>query len=242
VIDGKLYMMASPNTMHQALSGEMYGQIREYLKGKRCEVYSAPMDVDFEKKENKSSKFTQPDILVICDKNKKGKKQILGAPDFIAEIVSPGDEEKDGVKKLNLYFENKVREYWVINPRWRVIEQYILQEDNYVKKVHKITDKVNISIFKNFKIDLAKVYKKNEYLLKEESAPYCENRFEMSEKLKDYLYRHFDDSFTIEEHEAYILEYILNLRKSWNYEELLKLGAFHRCFEMIDGELYYKPN
>jgi len=242
VINGKLYMLASPNTVHQALSVEITGQIRNYLRGRTCEVFSAPMDVDFEKKTKKSSNFTQPDIFVVCDKRKKGTNQIIGAPDFIIEIVSPGDEGKDRNEKLELYLKNRVREYWIIDPRWRVIEKNVLQGDNYLRNLYKITDKVEVSIFSNFKIDIAKTYKKNEYLLREESAPYNEYRFEMSEKLKDYLFRHFDDNFVIKEQEARILEAILSYKDKWTYGDILEFGVFSRCFELIDGELYYKPD
>jgi len=240
VIDGKLYMLASPNNMHQTLSFEISKQIAIYLEGKTCKGYSAPMDVDFEKKVGKSNNTVQPDIFIVCDENKrKGKNQILGAPDFIIEILSPGDEGKDRNEKLNLYLKNKVREYWIIDPRWNSIEQYVLEKENYTIEIHRITDKVKASIFDDLEIDISKIYQENEYLLREESAPYNENRFEMSEKLKDYLYRNFSDEFVIEEYEAQILEMILNLREDWDYEGVVKLGEFRNCFEMIDGELLY---
>jgi len=103
VIDGRLYMMASPNNIHQRLSFEISRQIGNYLDGKTCEGYSAPMDVDFDKKIGKSINFVQPDIFVICEKNQKGKNQILGAPDFIIEIISPSNEGKDRFAKYHLY-------------------------------------------------------------------------------------------------------------------------------------------
>ena len=187
LIDGTLYMLASPSTMHQKISGEIFGQIREYLKGKSCEVYFAPMDVNFEKKLEKSNNFVQPDIFVICDKNKKRKNQILGTPDFIVEIISPKDELKDRFEKLNLYFINKVKEYWIVDPIKKRIDTYILKDKKYIWNNYKITEKIKVSIFDSLEIDVSGEYKRNEYLLREEDEEYIIEDFEVSDILKKHI-------------------------------------------------------
>lgn len=241
VINGKLYTLASPNIMHQKIRKEISSQIGNYLKGKISEVYSAPLDVNFEKEADESTNFVKPDIFVLCDQTRKEKNQVLGAPTLIIEIISPGYEEREYLAKLNLYLTNKVKEYWIVNPRWRVIEKHILEKDSYINEIHGIRDKVKVGIFDDLTIDISKVYDENEYLLRKESAVYKETRFKMSAKLKDYIYRHFDDDFVIEEQEALILEIILSYKKKWTQEDLNKFGRFSKSFEIINGELYYKP-
>ena len=186
VIDGKLYMMSSPNTMHQTLIGEIFGQLRDYFKGKTCEAYIAPLDVDFDKKIGKSINFVQPDIFVICDKNKKGKNQILGAPDFIIEIISPSDEGKDRFEKYHLYLSNKVREYWIIDSINKTIDTYILDGDKYEHEEYRITDKVRVSIFNDLVIDISKTYKENAYLLEDDSEEYNSKEQRLEEESAVY--------------------------------------------------------
>ncbi|QCX33506.1 Uma2 family endonuclease [Caloramator sp. E03] len=136
VIDGIPYNMSpSPSRIHQKIIIELVTLINNHLKlnNMPCEVYSSPLDVIFinENEDIYSSRnIVQPDILVICDKNKLSDKGIIGSPDFIIEIVSPSSAALDYIKKLNLYNQYKVKEYWIINPATLKILVYKLMENN----------------------------------------------------------------------------------------------------------------
>ena len=65
--------------------------------------------------------IVQPDLLVICDKNKLDGKRCNGAPDFIIEIVSPGNPADDYIRKLYYYKNADVREYWIVDPHRRTV-------------------------------------------------------------------------------------------------------------------------
>lgn len=65
--------------------------------------------------------IVQPDLLVICDKNKLDEKRCNGAPDFIIEIVSPGNPADDYIRKLYYYKNADVREYWIVDPHRRTV-------------------------------------------------------------------------------------------------------------------------
>lgn len=84
-----------------------------------CNVYPAPFDVIL-KNDNEdvtnSKNIVQPDISVICDKSKLTDKGCTGSPDMIVEVISPFNPSNDYVRKLNLYEQFKVKEYWIINP------------------------------------------------------------------------------------------------------------------------------
>lgn len=84
LIDGKIYFMAPPNTKHQTLVMELFYQIKDYIKHKNgeCEVFPAPFAV-FLNENDKN--YVEPDISVICDKNKITDKGCNGAPDWIVE-------------------------------------------------------------------------------------------------------------------------------------------------------------
>ena len=111
LIDGQIYMMGTPSRIHQKLVGQL-SRIIESNHGS-CEIYPTPFAV-FIKKDDKN--YVEPDISVICDKNKLSDRGCEGAPDFIIEIVSPSSRRMDYYKKCTLYAEAGVREYWIVDP------------------------------------------------------------------------------------------------------------------------------
>ena len=120
VFDGVVYDMARPSQIHQAVSMELSNIIFNYIKGKKgsCQLFSAPFDV---KLSDHPLTIVQPDIMVICDKDKLDGKRCNGAPDFIIEIVSPGNPSDDYIRKLYYYKNYGVREYWLVDPRKKLL-------------------------------------------------------------------------------------------------------------------------
>jgi len=115
LIDGKLYLLAAPNRMHQFLISELSFALKSHIRIKKggCHVYPAPFAVklfDDEKTE------VQPDISVICNKAIMTDKGCSGAPDMVIEIVSASNASHDYITKLMQYQKSGVREYWIVNP------------------------------------------------------------------------------------------------------------------------------
>jgi Uma2 family endonuclease len=134
LINGKIFKMApAPSSKHQLLSGDLFGILWNYLKGKPCQVVSAPFDVRLSK--NKEDKLidsvVQPDLCIICDPTKIDEKGCNGAPDMVIEILSPFSEERDTKLKYKLYEENGVMEYWIVNPHEASVKVYDLVEHKY---------------------------------------------------------------------------------------------------------------
>ena len=73
--------------------------------------------------------IVQPDLLVICDKNKLDGKRCNGAPDFIIEIISPGNPADDYIRKLYYYKNADVREYWIVDPHRRTVPVNFFEQD-----------------------------------------------------------------------------------------------------------------
>ena len=102
VFEGQIYYMAGPSQVHQTILLELSSALNAYVKNKkgRCRVFIAPFDV---KLSTSPLLLVQPDIMIICDKDKLDGKRCNGAPDFIIEIVSPSNPSDDYIRKLYYY-------------------------------------------------------------------------------------------------------------------------------------------
>lgn len=128
LIDGQIYDMAPPSFIHQKLISKFTKIIGNHIdtKGGSCEVLPAPFAV-FLNKDDKT--YVEPDVSVICDKDKLTDKGCSGAPDFIIEIVSPGSRKMDYIIKNALYSESGVLEYWIVDPEKKRTTIYRYEED-----------------------------------------------------------------------------------------------------------------
>jgi Uma2 family endonuclease len=126
IIDGVAYSMSTaPSASHQAACGELYLQVGNQLRGKPCKLFIAPFDVRFERKDD-TDKVVQPDLLVVCDPSKITPQGIVGAPDWIVEVLSPATASRDQITKRALYEAAGVREYWLVHPTDRILTIYKL--------------------------------------------------------------------------------------------------------------------
>lgn len=128
LIDGQIYYMAPPSTRHQRIISDIHYQIKDYIikNNGECEVFPAPFAV-FLNKDDKN--YVEPDISVICDKNKITDRGCNGAPDWVIEIISPGNKEMDYYKKLFKYQAAKVREYWIVDPIKEMVMVYRFEKE-----------------------------------------------------------------------------------------------------------------
>lgn len=147
LIDGKIYYMAPPGTEHQRLVHHFDREIGNYIQGRHgdCEVFPAPFAVFLS---DNDKNYVEPDISVICDRNKITEKGCLGAPDWIVEIVSPGSRKMDYYKKLFKYRTAGVREYWVVDPGRKVVTVYSFEQDNMEE--YSFGENVPVGIYEDF--------------------------------------------------------------------------------------------
>ncbi len=120
VYDGVIFYMASPSQIHQSILLELGTLLNAYVKGKKggCRVFLAPFDVLLS---DTPLTIVQPDLMIVCDNNKLDGKRCNGAPDFIVEVVSPGNAADDYIRKLYYYKYAGVREYWIVDPRRKTV-------------------------------------------------------------------------------------------------------------------------
>jgi Uma2 family endonuclease len=136
LIKGKLMRpMAGPSRLHQDCSGNIFADIHRQLRGRGCRVYSAPFDVRLTtggaNGDEEILTVVQPDICVVCDLAKLDDRGCVGAPDWIIEILSPGNISRDTRTKFDLYEENGVREYWIVTPGLKTVAVYTLEAERY---------------------------------------------------------------------------------------------------------------
>lgn len=144
VFDGIIYDMASPSRIHQTLITELITTLHTYIQKKNgdCEVFPAPFDVILSKN---PLTVVQPDIMIVCDKNKLDEQRYNGAPDFIIEIVSPNNPSDDYIKKAYYYKNYEVREYWIVDPKRKVVTvNYFEKNEISIQLSFESAIKVNI--------------------------------------------------------------------------------------------------
>ncbi|HBI60182.1 MAG TPA: Uma2 family endonuclease [Lachnospiraceae bacterium] len=155
VFDGIIYDMASPSQIHQSISIQLSTVINNYILRKQgpCSIFNAPFDV---KLSDKPLTIVQPDIMVICDKNKLDEKRCNGAPDFIIEIVSPGNPTDDYIRKLYYYKNYGVREYWIVDPRRKIITVNYF-ENNIISVQYPFDSIIKVNIYDDLFINFSEI-------------------------------------------------------------------------------------
>ena len=120
LIDGVFYDMGAPALVHQSVIGDLYILFRECADrhDKPCDVYLSPCDVRLDMDHYT---MVQPDLLVMCRDCDRTAILIEGAPDLIVEVISPATRSRDMILKLYKYQNAGVREYWVIDTKYKEV-------------------------------------------------------------------------------------------------------------------------
>ena len=145
LIDGVIYDMSSPLGHHQIIAGQIYFHLVSYISGKGgpCIPFIAPIDVQLDCDDKT---IVQPDVLILCDRSKYTPQRIVGAPDFVVEVLSKSTREKDMFLKLNKYRSAGVREYWMVDPDKKTVIAYNFENDDDLS-VYTFRDKVPVGIY-----------------------------------------------------------------------------------------------
>ena len=157
LIDGVIYDMTSPTSAHQIISGSIHSKMLQHVlnNGGKCLPMIAPIDVQLDCDDKT---MVEPDVLIVCDRDKVIDRCVYGAPDFIIEVLSKSTKKKDSVIKLNKYLNAGVREYWMIDPDKKKVIVYDFAHDEY-PIIYGFDAKVPVGIWNgDLEIDFAEVY------------------------------------------------------------------------------------
>lgn len=157
LIDGVFYDMTASSSVHQLITGLIYAKMLAYAAehDEGCMPVISPIDVQLDRDDKT---MVQPDVIVVCDRNKINSRCVFGAPDFVAEVLSKSTKKKDMVIKLNKYLNAGVREYWLIDPDSQKITVYDFEHDNY-PIIYGFDSPIPVA-FQNgdYTIDFAEIY------------------------------------------------------------------------------------
>ena len=126
LLDGRLVAMSPASSNHNRIAGNIFSLFHHYLKGKTCEPFG-----DGEALYLTGKDHVVPDFMIVCDPDKIKWNGVYGAPDLVVEILSPSTAKNDRGYKKDLYERCGVREYWIISPKDRTVEQYLLSEERF---------------------------------------------------------------------------------------------------------------
>jgi len=166
LINGFIHFMSAPMRIHARVSFKLNRAIDRFIEKKKgkCHVYYAPFDVRLplnkETADDKIYDVVQPDICVICDLSKLDDKGCIGAPDLVVEVLSPSTLKYDWNYKFNLYEASGVREYWIVDPKAKIINVFLLQADGKydLGTVYECNQKAPVHIFQGLEIDLNELF------------------------------------------------------------------------------------
>lgn len=149
LIDGQIYYMAPPNTRHQRMLNYINTEINMYIRKNNgeCEVFPAPFAVFLN---DDDMNYVEPDISVICDKNKISDKGCQGAPDWVIEIISPSSMAMDYFTKLFQYQKSGVREYWIVDPIKQRVTVYFFEKE--LVEEYSFGEEIPVGIYEGFSI------------------------------------------------------------------------------------------
>ncbi len=159
-------MSPAPRRLHQRVSVKLTFELMKFLDSCNCQVYEAPFDIRLKKNKGTDQEIdtvVQPDISVFCDLSKLDDRGGIGAPDLVVEITSDSTMKKDYNEKFNVYEENGVREYWIVNPDSQSMEVFTLKNEIFesagIYSIREGATNVNSIIFPDLKVDLIEVFK-----------------------------------------------------------------------------------
>ncbi len=128
LINGQIVMMSPrPSNSHCTVAENLFFIFRKHLQGRTCRPLADGRDVYLTKKD----RFV-PDFMVVCDPKKIQPKGIFGAPDLVAEVLSPSTAHRDRSYKKDVYEQAGVKEYWIVSTAEKSVEQYLLQDGRFV--------------------------------------------------------------------------------------------------------------
>lgn len=155
LINGEITALAAPSEIHQHIIGEVYAELRNYIRSNtgKCRPILSPFDVVLDEKN-----VVQPDILVVCDRDKLDGKRCNGSPDLVIEVTS-SNYSRDYIEKLALYKSAGVREYWIVDPSYERVLVYFFEKSNS-PYIYTFDKTIPVGIYNgNLKINISELLK-----------------------------------------------------------------------------------
>jgi Uma2 family endonuclease len=159
IIDGELFVNASPVPRHQAVVGNIYFALRAWFEEHGGEVFVAPLDVVFD-----TYNIVEPDVIAINPNRLAilGEKNLQGAPSLVVEVLSDRTRRLDEIKKRKLYDKGGVDEYWIADHELELVRIYRRTAVAFELVAEISTDDggaITTPLLPGFKMDIRKVFR-----------------------------------------------------------------------------------
>jgi Uma2 family endonuclease len=164
LIDGFAYdMTPAPSPRHQEIVMALSAQFYQFLEGKPCRVFPAPFDVRLPtpgEDDMTATSVVQPDITVVCDREKLDARGCLGSPTLMVEVLSPETAKKDMREKLHVYERAGVPEYWIVSPFEQTLMVFTLDAAGRygAPTVYDHDDQAPVGVLEGLRIDMPRVF------------------------------------------------------------------------------------
>jgi Uma2 family endonuclease len=160
LIDGEHYVTPCPNTKHQAVSGNLHFLIRAWLETHPLgRLFYAPFDIVFTQFD-----VVEPDLLFMSNVRAESiltAKHVIGAPELVIEIGSPGTRKRDETIKRRLYERSGVSEYWIVDPELDVVRVYRSEGERFGKPIElssEADDVLTTTLLPQLELPLARIF------------------------------------------------------------------------------------
>ena len=126
--DGELISFPAPSFFHQQIVARFHDQLKAFVRLHRLgQTGFAPLDMILTNRQ-----VVQPDVFFVStDRLAILTDRLRGAPDLVAEVLSPGSRRRDRLDKRDLYEQHGVKEYWLIDPDALTVEVLSLERGEY---------------------------------------------------------------------------------------------------------------
>ncbi len=165
LIDGEIFLMASPSFRHQMLVNEISWHLNNYFRNHKCSSLTSPLDIKLQgyaPKFKEDPNVVQPDLIIICDPENVEDDKYQGVPSLLVEVLSPSTKKRDLILKLNLYLKSGVKEYWIVDPENKKITQYIFTEDRDIKAINDLKpgETLESDYFEELNVPISEIFSK----------------------------------------------------------------------------------
>lgn len=141
-LDLQITDMAGATPEHSIVITNFVAIVHSQLKDSTCRVF--PDNVQYKWKLNDGSEKTViPDATINCQVRKRRGNSFLNAPQFVMEVLSPSTEKYDRSEKKDIYREEEIAEYWIVNLKQRQIEIYDLDYENGITPQYYLTETIS---------------------------------------------------------------------------------------------------
>lgn len=155
-VNGEILMAPTPTVTHQTVLRNIFRAVDGFVERNNLgNVLFSPLDLVLP-----TGEVVQPDLFFFTAKEWErigSPKRIQAVPSLAVEILSPGSIKHDTITKRRLYEQNKVREYWIVDPEARTIAQLVLRGEHYELAELAESDLIKSDVLTDFEMNVGEL-------------------------------------------------------------------------------------